>query len=182
MFSLKKSIIPIMMFTAVLFTITPAMAYTVDITISNLSPNQELAAFDLNVNFNNDLLKLDSYELTKELGSFTNPDDAQDWSLGNVAPGTVNLAVMSYRSDFSSQPNNFTLAKLSFIGDESAIDSISLSNIVLSDASGHHYQAGDFSYSGTSINMDLRPAPIPGAIWLLGTGLGVVTIRRKSIT
>jgi hypothetical protein len=71
----------------------------VDINISGLR-HFDLAAFDLNVNYDATRLTFDSYVMTKELGSFTDPagaPDAEDWSLGDDGSGTVNLAVASYR-------------------------------------------------------------------------------------
>jgi hypothetical protein len=182
MLSLKKTIVTVMLLSAVLFTATPAMAYYANITISGLG-SHDLAAFDLNLNYDDTLLTFDSYILTNELGSFSDPagiaPDAEDWSLGDDGFGTVNLAVVSYRSDFSSQPDAFTLATLSFSGDESAMADISLSDIVLSDAFGYPIS---FTVSGTDITVP-RPnvVPIPGTIWLLGTGLCAVGVRRKLI-
>ena len=124
-----------MLFSVVSFTATTAMAYNVDIDIVGLD-RFNLAAFDLNVNYDDNLLIFDSYTLTNELGSFTVPADgpeAEDWSLGDNGSGIVNLAVLSSRSDLSDQPHAFTLATLFFSGEERAIGDVRLSHIVLSD-------------------------------------------------
>lgn len=181
MFLLKKSIITVMLFSAVLFTATTAMAYNVDIDIVGLA-RFNLAGFDLDVNYDDNLLIFDSYTLTNELGSFTVPADdpeAEDWSLGDDGSGTVNLAVMSSLSDLSDLPDAFTLATLFFSGEERAIGDIRLSNIVLSDDFGNTIP---FAASGTKIYAGRSPGPvvpIPGAIWLFGTGLCVAGIRKK---
>lgn len=175
---LKRSFVTVILFSAILFTGATAMAYNVDIDIFGLD-RFNLAAFDLNVNYDDNLLTFDSYTLTNELGSFTVPTDypeAEDWSLGDDGSGSVNLAVLSSLSDFNDQPDAFTLATLVFSGEERAIGGISLSHIVLSDDFGNTIP---FTTSGTQINAGRPdPIPIPGAIWLLGSGLGVAGIRR----
>lgn len=178
----KKSIVTVILFNAVLFIATTAMAHNVDIDIFGLD-RFNLAAFDLNVNYDDILLTFDSYTLTNELGSFTVPVDgseAEDWSLGDDGSGTVNLTVLSSFSDFSDQQDDFTLATLFFSGEERAIGDISLSHIVLSDDFGNTIP---FTANGTKINVEQSPdpIPIPGSIWLLVTGLGVARISRKII-
>jgi hypothetical protein len=184
MLLLKKSIVTVMLFSAVLFTATPAMAHRVDIDIFGLD-HFNLAAFDLYVNYDDNLLTFDSYTLTNELGSFTVSGDgpeAEDWSFGDDGSGTVNIAVLSSLSDFSGQPDAFTLATLFFSGEDRAIGDISLSHIVLSDDFGNTIAS---TASGTKIYAGQSPGPgyvpIPGSIWLLGLGLGVAGIRRKII-
>jgi hypothetical protein len=185
MLLLKKSIVTVMLFSAALFTATTAMAHIVDIDVFGLD-RFNLAAFDLNVNYDDNLLTFDSYTLTNELGSFTVPDEgpeAEDWSLGDDGSGTVNIAVLSSLNDFSGQPDAFTLATLSFSGEDRAIGDISLSQIVLSDDFGNTIS---FTASGTKIYAGQSSGPgyipIPGSIWLLGFGLGVAGIRRKLMT
>jgi hypothetical protein len=182
MFLFKKSIVMVMLFSAVLFTATTVMAYNVDIDIFGLD-RFNLAAFDLNVNYDSNMLTFDSYTLTNELGSFTVSADgpeAEDWSLGDDGSGTVNLAVLSSLSDFTGQPDAFTLATLIFSGEERAIGDISLSHIIISDDFGNTIP---FTASDTKINAGGSPGPIPipGTIWLLVTGLGAAGIGRKVI-
>lgn len=173
---LKKSMLTVMLLSTVLFTATPVVAYETAVTISGLIWGVHLAAFDLNVNYDATLLTFDSYTLTDELGSLSEPagaPDAQDWSLGDDGSGTVNLSVLSYLLEFSGQPDAFTLATLSFSGDADAMTSISLSEVVLYDESGD--QISIQNVSGTHICI----VPIPGTIWLLGTMLGVGGIIRR---
>ena len=131
MFSPQKWLLAILLLSAVLFSAAPAAAdpmFEVDVTISGLG-GFDLGAFDLNVNYDDLLLVFDSYTLTGEMGSFTKPDpaypDAEDWSLGDDGLGTVNLAVFSYLLDFSTQPDAFTLATLTFSGNEAGSAGIS---------------------------------------------------------
>lgn len=173
----KKTMAAMMLIGAVVFTATAAGAVNVDITISGLE-KVDLRAFDLNVQYDQTLLTFDSYTMTDELGSFTVPPDApdaEDWSLGDNGSGTVNLAALSYLSDFSSQPDAFTLATLSFSGEESAMAAVYLSDIVLSDPLGDPLS---FTVNGADITVSV--VPLPGAIWLFCTGLGIAGIRRKT--
>ncbi|MBL0715890.1 MAG: hypothetical protein JJV98_19560 [Desulfosarcina sp.] len=181
MFSPKRWLLAILLLNTVLFTAAPAVAaprpFEVDVTISGLG-GFDLGAFDLNVNYDDALLAVDSYTLTGELGSFAGPDpaypDAADWSLGDDSSGIVNLAVISYLEDFSTQPDAFTLATLTFTGDSTGLADISLSDIILSDDFGDPIS---FTVSGTDINA----VPIPGAALLLGSGLvGIVGLRRRA--
>ncbi|WP_419660787.1 uncharacterized protein Dvar_11940 [Desulfosarcina variabilis str. Montpellier] len=179
MFSVKKAVMATLLIVSAVFTTAPAMAdsYSVDITISNLG-DFNLASFDLDVTYDSSLLTFSDYTLTEELGSFTGPDpispDAEDWSWGDYALGTVNLAVVSYLDDLSSQPDTFTLATLSFSGDESALDAISISYLDLSDDFGDPIPV---SVNGTHINV----VPIPGAIWMALPGLlGIIGVRRRT--
>jgi hypothetical protein len=142
----------------------------VEVTISGLK-SLDLAAFDLDVNYDEALLTFDSYTLTEELGSFA-LDEAEDWSLGDFE-GSVNLSVVSYLDDFSAQPDAFTLATLSFSGDEAGLSGINLSEIILSDDFGDPIP---YTVAGTHIEV----VPIPGALWLLGSALaGLVGIRKR---
>jgi len=172
MFSPKRWLLAILLLNAVLFSAAPAAAYEIDVTVSGLG-GFDLGAFDLNVNYDDELLTFGSYTLSEELGSF-GEGDAEDWSLGDIGSGTVNLAVLSYLFDFSTQPDAFTLATLTFSGDEAGLAGISLSDIILSDDLGDPIP---FTVSGT----DISAVPIPGAVWLLGSALvGIVGLRRRA--
>lgn len=173
MFLMKKAAMAALLLIGVICASTPATATTIDITVSNLG-NHNLAAFDLDVSYDADLLTFDSYTLTEELGSF-DLFDAEDWSIGDDGFGTVNLSVLSWLFDFSGQNNDFVLATLSFDGDESAMAGINLSYIDLSDEFG---DAIPYAVNGTDISV----VPEPSAVLLLGAGLlGLAGLRRRNL-
>lgn len=143
----------------------------VDIIISGMETDN-LAEFSFDINFDDSILTFDSYALGSEL---TDPFWGQDdWSLGDLGGGVINLSELSWLWDFSSQPDTFTLATVSFTGTSLGTSSLSFSNVILGD------------YWGNSLSADLEtgtvsPVPEPATIILLGTGLaaGLVGFRKR---
>lgn len=189
MFSMKKIALAVLLMAGTVFTSATAMAdlYEVDITISNLG-DFNLAAFNIDVSYDDILVTFDSYTLTGELGSLEDADsdgwgdEAEDWSFGDDLSGTVNISVVSYLVEedldtafFATQSNDFVLATLAFYADdESCLDGISLSYIELSDEYG---EAIPFTLDGANINA----VPAPGALWLMGSAiLGIAGFRRRA--
>jgi hypothetical protein len=149
--------------------INPTSAAIVNITISELdNQNLDLAAFDLNVSWDNSGNFLyDSYAMTEYLGQFS-LNEAEDLSTPYVTgSNNLNLSVISYLHDLDTQPGNFTLASLTFQGEEDPTHSIYLSDIILSDRFGNSIQ---FEVSGTHITA----VPLPGSIWLMGFSLASI--------
>jgi hypothetical protein len=170
LFTEKMSINCILCLAAFSFYINPASAAIVDITVSGLDGQGiDLAAFDLNVSWDDsEDLHYDSHTLTEHLGQFS-LYEAEDLSTPYVAgSNNLNLSVISYLHDLDGQPNNFTLASLTFLGDQDPTNNIHLSDIILSDQFGNSIQ---FEVSGTHISANVSAIPLPGSIWLMGFSL-----------
>ena len=141
-----------------------------DINVSGLE-DVDLGALDLNLNYKDTFLSFDSYVLGDGLGVI--PDDADDWSLGDLGGGVINLAELSYVDDLSFQLDSFTLATLTFEGAGVGVSPLSFSDVDLDDDWG---DAIDVSLETGSVNV----VPVPAAAWLFGSGLiGLLGFRRK---
>ena len=99
----------------------------VDIIISGME-NDDLAEFSFDVNYDSAVLNFDSYVLGTEL---TDPVFGQDdWSAGDLGGGAINLSELSGLFDFSAQPDSFTLATVSFIGNAIGNSGLSFTNVI----------------------------------------------------
>jgi hypothetical protein len=155
--------------------------FSMDVTISDLEA-YNLAAFDIDVSYDYNLLAFDSYSLTTELGVLDGCQ-ASDWSLGDDEFGTVNINVFSWldyvfdADFFSSQSDDFVLATLTFDADTASdLDEIYLSYIDLSDEYGD-----SFSYSVDGTDITAVPVPEPSTFLLMGTALfGIAGLRRRA--
>ncbi|MGD9576767.1 MAG: PEP-CTERM sorting domain-containing protein [Syntrophorhabdus sp.] len=151
----------------------------VNVVISGLRANDAVGGFDFNVVFDDSVLAFDSYSLTDNLGSIP-AYDADDWSLGDLGGGTVNIAELSWLSDLSFQDDSFVLATLSFTGIGVGTSSLLFDNIIISDAQGSDICTVP-SFGIVKVN-PVDPVPEPATMVLLGAGIvGLVgsRIRRK---
>ncbi|MDM8522465.1 VPLPA-CTERM sorting domain-containing protein [Desulfococcaceae bacterium HSG8] len=143
----------------------------VDIVVSGLE-NDDLGTFDFNVNYDNSVLDFNDYTLGTGLGDISDYD-ALNWGDGNLG-GTIHLRELSLLDDLSFQSDSFALATLSFTG-------IGMGNSPLSFPEDPIL--GDFSGDSLSANPEsgnISVIPIPGSLWLLGSGLAALAgIRRK---
>ncbi|MFC1615390.1 cohesin domain-containing protein [Patescibacteria group bacterium] len=143
----------------------------IDINISGLEIDN-LATFDFNINYDDTVLNFVDYALGSELGDIS-IGDADDWSLGNLGGGVINLTEESWLWDFDLQPDSFTLATVSFTGNSIGISPLSFSNVILGDDWGDPLSA---TLERGSVNV----VPIPSTCLLLLFGLvGMVGIKRK---
>jgi hypothetical protein len=177
MFFTKKLCINIFLsLVAFSFVLNPASAAIVDITVSGLDrEGLDLAAFDLNVSWDDSgNFHYDSYVLTEYLGHYS-LHEAEDLSTPYVEGSNhLNLSVLSYLQNLDVQPGNFTLASLTFLGDQDPTqNNFHLSGIILSDQFGNSIP---YLHSGSHISI----VPLPGSIWLMGFSLaGIIGFLKK---
>ena len=146
----------------------------VNLLISGLE-FEDLSTFDLNLSYDTSILSFNSYSLSGELGEIV--VDADDWSLGDLGAGTINLAELSYLDDLGFQSDAFSLATLSFTGMDVGISELSISDYTLGDAVGD--QLGVLAAIPGFVQ--INPVPVPATALLLSSGLiGLVGIRRRS--
>jgi hypothetical protein len=162
---------------ALFFNISPVSAYTIDITISGLDDfNLDLGAFDFDVGWDQSGdYYYDSYTLTEHLGRFSLNEAVDLSDLYVAGSNRLNLSVISYLQNLDAQPSAFTLATLTFYGNQNPASDIVLSDIILSDRMGQ--QIGGYIVSGSHISF----VPLPASIWLMGAALlGFAGIGKKS--
>lgn len=171
-----KTMVFLLLMSAVVFSAGQALALQVDINIS-LEDGVDLAAFDLDLSYDDTLLTFVGYTLTDELGSFDDidgdgwGDEAEDWSWGDDGAGTVSLTAESYLLDLSGQSSDFTIATVYFSGDVAALSTVSLTYLDLVDSYGD---------SIASDAVSVAPVPEPTTMILLGSGIiGLAGMRRR---
>lgn len=144
--------------------------FQIDVSVSGLD-TLDLGAFDIDLSFDSSLLQFQGYTLGSEL---TDPLFGQiDLSLGEKAPGLINVAETSALFDFSAQPDSFTLATLSFTGSAVGTSPLDISFVDLRDDLAAPIANPDLSNAQVSV------VPVPATLLLLlPFGLGLLASRR----
>ena len=143
-----------------------------------------VGSFDVDIRYDTTVLMFTDYRLGPYLGD-TGLFEASDASAGEASPGLINIAELSLLDANSTsgptfmspyleeiQPDAFTLVTLSFDAVAVGASSLMIERSLLGDALGqpidHNVQDGGITVT-----------PLPSAMLLLGTGLGVVAVFRK---
>jgi hypothetical protein len=151
---------------------------TVSVMIDGLGDGVplSLSAYDLDIAFDSSALSFVGYGLFDDLGGVI---DALDLSWGEWTPGVINIAELSFLSNFDLwdfQPGSFTLAELFFTVDTAVTSAIAFAYADLQDVNGDTINiigVNTASITGTN------PVPAPAALTLMSLALLTIFIRKK---
>lgn len=151
--------------------VNPGEVFTADLVVSELTNTEDVAALDVDLGFDAEVLELVGISFTDALGTV----DLETVSGTIQQPGLVNISSVSLAGDLSAQAESFTFATATF----KAVKQGSLSGLVLSNI-----VAGDFygnELAMTSQNGSVT-VPEPSGVTLLCSGmlmLGSVIFSRR---
>jgi hypothetical protein len=151
---------------------------TVSVSIDGLGDGVplSLSAFDIDIEFDSSALSFVGYGLFDELGGVI---DGFDLSGGEYSPGVINIAELSFLSNFDLwdfQPGSFTLAELFFTVDTAVTSALTFVYADLVDVNGDTINivgANTASITGTN------PVPTPAALTLMSLALLTMFVRKK---
>lgn len=134
-----------------------------------------LSSFDINLAFDTSALSFTGYNLFNDLGDL-DFFEAFDESFGDLGGGIVNIAEISFLSNFelwNFQPGSFALAELFFVADAAVISAISIDGAVLFDVNGDI-----INISGAN-SASVNAVPTPATSILMALGLLTMFVRQK---
>ena len=145
---------------------------SIDLNISGLGDfaAPSLGAFLVEVTFDDSVLAFNSVTYGPFLGDPLDPLETD--IMTTAAPGMVSLDEFSFLFDFeldALQPDSFTLASLSFTGDNVGVSNLGFGLIDLSDAVGSTIV--DPLLEPGSIRVSPAQAPEPSILFLLVSGM-----------
>ncbi len=150
---------------------------TVNLNISGLGEFPiSLGAFLTEITFDNTILSFESVSYGTFLGDPSNSietDIITTASLGSVS--IDEFSFLSYSELDIIQPDNFTLATLSFTGDSTGLSALGFGSVDLSDTIGSSINP---ILSSSNIEVIASTVPEPSSWLLLASGITLI-LRRK---
>lgn len=166
-------------------TAVSGSTFAVELVISGLGDGDapSLGDFDIHIGFDPFALDWVASSLGTALGD-VGLGEALDVSFGEVAPGLVNIAEVSFLTvgELNGlQSDSFVIATLDFMvlappGTSTPIDILGV--LSLGDAAGDSIVVDGVSGSIVSVTA----IPLPAAAWLFASALGIVSLARSRRT
>ncbi|WP_295878869.1 cohesin domain-containing protein [uncultured Thiohalocapsa sp.] len=145
----------------------------IDIVVAGLD-TEDLSSFDFDLTFDPIVAEYQSYSLgTTLVDPFSVQFDLSDDS--NAGSGVLRLAEASGLLDFSTQPDTFLLATVTFLAQQPGISALTLSSIKLFDGDLFDPQPLSADSAGAG---SLR-VPLPGTLLLMSFGAALLHVRRR---
>lgn len=164
----------------------------VDLVISELE-GIDLGAFDIDVHYDAEALRFESYVLGPGLAApGTGHDDKSSGQVGALHAGLLHFAEVATLTDFNAQPDEFVLATLTFTALADTGEKLTINNPVLNDPvdTGLDFDitlapGADVTVVESTSGKDVPAPPAtpePATIFLLGIGFlaAALGLRKKT--